>query len=84
LNILFKKVYTQPNENQYSLTGMGCDGCVNTVKHALLNIHDITEAEVLLQPQCAVLTMSKPVEIMELQAELSKKGNFTIQEALSK
>lgn len=68
-------------KKQYTLSGMSCGGCVNTVKQALLKIHDITEAEVMLQPESAVLTMSKPVEIMELQAELSKKGNYTIKEA---
>ena len=67
-------------KKQYSLTGMSCGGCVNTVKQALLKIHDISEAEVLLQPQSAVLTMSEPISIMELQAELSKKGNYTIKE----
>lgn len=35
-------------KKQYTLTRMSCGGYVNTVKHALLNIQDITEAEVLL------------------------------------
>lgn len=61
---------------------MSCGGCVNSVKHALLNIPDILEAEVQLQPQSAVLTMSKSIDIIELQAELSKKGNYTIKESL--
>jgi copper chaperone CopZ len=69
-------------KKQYILSGMSCGGCVNTVKQALLKIHDIIEVEVLLQPQSAVLTMSKPIDIMELQTELSKTGNYTIKEAL--
>ncbi len=69
-------------KKKYTLTGMSCGGCVNSVKHALLNIPDILEAEVQLQPQSAVLTMSKSIDIIELQAELSKKGNYTIKESL--
>ena len=69
-------------KKQYTLTGMSCGGCVNSVKYALLNIPDIIDAEVHLQPQSAVLTMSKSIDIIELQAELSKKGNYTIKESL--
>ena len=68
-------------KKHYTLTGMSCGGCVNTVKQALLRIQGITEADVLLEPQSAVLTHSKPVDIIQLQAELSKSGHYTIREA---
>lgn len=67
-------------KKQYTLSGMSCGGCVNTVKQALLKIHGIIDAEVFLQPQSAVLTMSKPISTMELQTEIKKKGNYTIEE----
>lgn len=68
-------------KKNYELTGMNCGGCVNTVKQALLQIPDVKEAEVQLNPQRAVLTMSKPVDVAELQAQLSKAGHYKIKEA---
>jgi copper chaperone CopZ len=50
----------------YELTGMSCGGCVNTAKQALLKLLDVTEAEVQLNPQKAVLTINKPVNVAEL------------------
>lgn len=41
-----------------------------------------TEADVQLNPQSTVLTMSTPVDVEELQAQLTKAGHYTIKEAL--
>jgi copper chaperone CopZ len=38
------------------------------------------EAEVNLNPQTAVITMSKPINIAELQTQLNKAGHYTIKE----
>jgi copper chaperone len=65
----------------YALTGMSCGGCVNNVKQTLLQLPDVKEAEVQLNPQRAALTMSKSVDVAELQAQLSKAGHYTIKEA---
>ena len=62
---------------------MSCGGCVNNVKRALLQLPDVTEADVHLNPQTAVLTMSKPVDVGELQAQLKKAGHYTIKELIS-
>lgn len=67
-------------KKEFELGGMSCGACVSHVKKALLQIPGITEAEVLLQPQRAVLTMSKPINLDELQTQLSKAGNYTIKE----
>jgi copper chaperone len=69
-------------KKNYEIKGMGCGGCVSNVKRALLQLPDITEADVQLNPQSAVLTMSKPVDVEELQAELKKAGDYAIREAL--
>ena len=61
---------------------MSCGGCVSHVKKALLQIPDVTEAEVHLHPQTAVLTMSKPIDVDELQTQLSKAGHYTIRETV--
>lgn len=70
-------------KKNYELTGMSCGGCVNNVKNALLQLPDIEEAEVHLHPQEAILTMSKSVDVAQLQAQLKKAGHYTIKEAVS-
>lgn len=46
---------------------MSCGGCVSHVKKALLHVPGITEAEVHLHPQRAVLTMKESIDVAELQ-----------------
>jgi len=71
-------------KKDYELAGMSCGGCVNNVKRALLQFPDVIEAEVQLNPQRAVLTMSKSIDVDELQAQLNKAGHYTIKEVVSK
>ena len=67
----------------YEIEGMSCGGCVNSVKKALLQLPDVTEAEVQLHPQKAILTMSKSVDVAEVQSQLNKAGHYTIKEVVS-
>ena len=60
---------------------MTCGGCVNSAKRALMQVPGVNDAEVQLHPQRAVLTMSEPVDLNQLQAQLRKVGHFTIKEA---
>lgn len=69
-------------KRKFELSGMSCGGCVSSLKRALLQIPDVTEAEVRLRPQSAVLTLSKPVDVSQLQAQLSKAGHYTIKESI--
>lgn len=70
-------------KKEYELEGMSCSGCVNNVKTALLQVPDVTEAEVQLHPQSAVITMNKFISIDELQAHLKKAGHYMIKEVVS-
>lgn len=67
----------------YELAGMSCGGCVNNVKKMLLQHPDVEEAEVQLHPQTAVLTMSKSIDVNELQTQLNRAGHYTIKETVS-
>ncbi|MDQ6902688.1 MAG: heavy-metal-associated domain-containing protein [Bacteroidota bacterium] len=67
-------------KKNYELTGMSCGGCVANVKRSLLQLSDVENAEVQLHPQSAVLTMSKPIGIEELQAQLNSAGHYRIKE----
>ncbi|WP_462220492.1 heavy-metal-associated domain-containing protein [Ferruginibacter sp.] len=62
---------------------MRCGGCESQVKKALLQIPGVTEAEVQLQPQRAIVTMSKNIDVAELQTQLSNAGNYTIKEIIA-
>ena len=70
-------------KKNYELHGMSCEGCVSSVKNALLKLPDVEDAEIHLHPQSAVLTMSKPIDVEELQNQLSKAGHYTIKEIVS-
>ena len=66
---------------KYKLSGMSCGGCVNNVRSALLEVPNITDAEVQLNPnQEAIISMNEPVGIDQLQAKLLKVGHYTIKE----
>ena len=67
-------------KKNYEFTGMSCGGCAGNVKQALLKVPDLTEAEVQLHPQAAVVTMDKSIDVGDLQTQLSKAGHYTIKE----
>lgn len=71
-------------KKNYELQGMSCGGCVNTVQRMLMQLPDITEVEVQLHPQSAVITMNRAIDIDELQAQLNKAGHYKIKEVVSK
>ena len=67
-------------KKEFELAGMTCAGCISHVKKALLHVAGITEAEVYLHPQRAVLTMRESIDVGELQTQLSNAGQYTIKE----
>ena len=70
-------------KKNYALEGMSCGGCVSNVKRALLQVPDVTDAEVHLNPQGAILTMNKSIAVDELQSHLKKAGQYTIKEVIN-
>lgn len=65
----------------YNISGMTCGSCVAKAKSQLLQLGDVTEAEVQLQPPQATISMQKHIPLATLQAALHKAGNYTITEA---
>jgi len=68
-------------KKEYQLSGMSCGGCVSNVKRALLQLPEVTEAEVHLHPQSAIITTNKFIDVMDLQTHLKKAGHYTITES---
>lgn len=67
-------------KKEYELQGMSCGGCMSKVKQALLQVPDVTGAEVHLNPQRAIITMNKSITVDELQSQLKTAGHYTIKE----
>jgi cation transport ATPase len=67
-------------KHTYNISGMTCNACVATAKSELLKLGDVTEADVQLTTPQATITMQKHVPLSQLQAALSKAGNYTITE----
>jgi len=67
-------------KKNYELSGMSCGGCVSNVKKSLLELPFVVDADIQLNPQHAVLTMTQLVGLEELQSHLKKSGNYTITE----
>ena len=65
---------------EYLLNGLSYSGCVGNVKQALLEVPNVQYVDVLLYPQTAFITMSKSININQLQSQLSLSGNYTIDE----
>lgn len=68
---------------KYELEGMNCGGFVNNVRRALLQIPDVTVAEVQLHPPGEVITIYKFIVIDELQTQCINAEHYTIKEVLN-
>ena len=67
-------------QKKYEIHGMSCGGCLSNVKQTLLQIPNVEDVEVQLQPPFANITMSKSIDVNELQTHLNKAGHYTIKE----
>ena len=62
---------------QYTITGMSCNGCKSKVEKALNGINDV-EATVFLDTKSATISMEKHIPTSKFQEVLSGVGNYTI------
>lgn len=69
-------------KKNYELKGMSFGSCVKNVKRVLLQLADVTEADVKFTPQSVIITMYKSIHIDELQAQLNKIGHYRIYEVV--
>ena len=53
-------------QKKYEIHGMSCGGCLSNVKQTLLQIPNVEDVEILLQPPFANITMSKSINVNEL------------------
>lgn len=64
----------------FKINGMSCGSCKQTVEKALQRVDGITSAQVSLNPPEAIIEKADAVTLDQLNAALSKAGNYSIGE----
>lgn len=62
----------------YKLDGMHCGSCVQTVQDALQAVDGVKKVAVSLNPQEAVVSMSRPIDTATLDRAVKKAGGYTL------
>lgn len=57
-------------KHAYTLSGMTCNNCMDTVKKRLLSNPGVTSVELNLEPQSAVIEMDTHINTSDLQSAL--------------
>ncbi len=65
-------------KQQVAIKGMTCGGCVKTVEKALGQIEGVKTVSVSLAPPQAVIRADSAISTAQLQAVLSKAGNYAV------
>ena len=64
----------------FKINGMSCGSCKQTVEKALQEVAGVTSAQVNLNPPEAIIEKADSVTLVQLDAALSKAGNYSIVE----
>tara|TARA_R110000868_G_scaffold83058_4_gene234689 strand:+ start:8068 stop:8322 length:255 start_codon:yes stop_codon:yes gene_type:complete len=65
-------------KQQVAIKGMTCGGCAKTVEKALGQIEGVKSVSVNLTPPQAVIQADNAISTEQLQAVLSKAGNYGV------
>ncbi len=66
--------------HNYIITGMATDVCVQMVKNSLIKLDGIQSVEVTLEPPRAFISMRHHLPTEEMNAALSKAGNYHLED----
>lgn len=64
----------------FKINGMSCGSCKQTVEKSLQGVAGVTSAQVTLNPPQAIIEKADTVTLAQLNAALSKAGNYSIGE----
>ena len=64
-------------KHTYSITNMGCTGCVGHIKEQIEKHPDVTLVDVSLEQNEAAINMNKHIPIAELQLFLDKDTEYS-------
>ena len=65
----------------FKVNGMSCGSCKQTVEKSLQGVAGVTSVQVSLNPPEAIIEKVDSVTLDQLNAALSKAGNYSIGEA---
>jgi copper chaperone CopZ len=65
-------------KQKFKINGMSCGSCRQTVEKALQETAGVTSAQVNLNPPEAIIEKADSVTLDQLNAALSKAGNYSI------
>ncbi len=68
-------------ENEYTISGMTCEGCVESVKNSLNSLNEIKNIKVSLESRSILISSDYKIKAEELQEHLPKK--YTINSILA-
>lgn len=66
--------------HKYSISGMICGGCQQTVKNLLSRVENVTDVQVSLEEGTATVSMERHIPTSELQAALKLVPQYRITE----
>jgi len=64
----------------FKVNGMSCGSCKQTVEKSLQGVAGVTSAQVSFNPPEAIIEKADSVTLSQLNAALSKAGNYNIVE----
>jgi copper chaperone CopZ len=64
----------------FKINGMSCGSCKQTVEKALQGVNGVTSVQVSLNPPEAIIEKADSITLDQLNATLSKAGNYSIGE----
>ncbi|MGV8946291.1 MAG: heavy-metal-associated domain-containing protein [Lutibacter sp.] len=67
-------------KQKFKINGMSCGSCRQTVEKALQEVEGVTSVQVSMSPPEAIIEKADSVSIKQLNAALSKAGNYSIGE----
>ncbi|HZL14287.1 MAG TPA: MauE/DoxX family redox-associated membrane protein [Verrucomicrobiae bacterium] len=65
--------------NHYTVKGMRCENCVQTIEKALSQISEIESAAVTLNPPEATITMRQAIDLERLNQAVKKAGDYSLE-----
>lgn len=67
-------------KQKFNVNGMSCGSCGQTVEKALQGVDGVTSVQVSMSPPEAIIEKEDSVTLNQLNAALSKAGNYSIGE----
>ena len=69
-------------KQNYEIDGMTSEECMDKIKNSLMRHQGITDVKIQMEPPRAFITMSRDLDVDELQTMVNVAGNYKIREVV--